>query len=231
MMDLTQKQHFRNEFKYICSAAEMEILRVRLNSVMKLDSHTDESGWYTIRSLYFDDRNYSAYDEKMAGVADRVKYRIRYYNYDTRQIRLEKKEKHGDLSRKTGQTITLAEAMHLQSGNRANCPDGQSGLLAEFQRNTNCGLRPAILVDYDRTPFVCNAGQTRITLDENIRTRPYDADLLASRQAMVPVLDEGQVVLEVKFNDFLPGYLAAALEDIPKVNLAVSKYVLCLSTI
>ena len=48
---------------------------------------------------------------------------------------------------------------------------------------------------------------------------------------MVPVLDEGQVVLEVKFNDFLPGYLAAALEDIPKVNLAVSKYVLCLSTI
>ena len=87
------------------------------------------------------------------------------------------------------------------------------------------------MVDYDRTPFVCNAGQTRITLDENIRTRPYDADLLASRQAMVPVLDEGQVVLEVKFNDFLPGYLAAALEDIPKVNLAASKYVLCLSTI
>ena len=222
---------YRHELKYLISKGSAELLKLRLPGICGRDPHAGPTGQYTIRSLYFDDRNYSAYDEKMAGVADRVKYRIRYYNYDTRQIRLEKKEKHGDLSRKTGQTITLAEAMHLQSGSRANYPDGQSGLLAEFQRNTNCGLRPAILVDYDRTPFVCNAGQTRITLDENIRTRPYDADLLASRQAMVPVLDEGQVVLEVKFNDFLPGYLAAALEDIPKVNLAVSKYVLCLSTI
>ena len=45
--------------------------------------------------------------------------------------------------------------------------------------------------------------------------------------AMVPVLEQGQVILEVKFDDFLPGYLN--LEDIPKVNLAVSKYVLCAS--
>ena len=78
---------------------------------------------------------------------------------------------------------------------------------------------------------MCNAGQTRITIDENIRTRPYHADLLASDKAMVPVLEEGMAILEVKFNDFLPGYLAAALEDIPKINIAVSKYVLCLSTI
>jgi hypothetical protein len=35
----------------------------------------------------------------------------------------------------------------------------------------------------------------------------------------------------VKFNDFLPGYLAEVLADIPKVNIAVSKYVLCLNTI
>ena len=86
-------------------------------------------------------------------------------------------------------------------------------------------------MDYDRTPFVCNAGQTRITIDENIRTRPYDADLLASPGAMIPVLEPGTAVLEVKFNDFLPGYLAEALADIPKVNIAVSKYVLCLNTI
>ena len=82
-----------------------------------------------------------------------------------------------------------------------------------------------MLVDYDRTPFVCNAGQTRITLDENIRTKPYDADLWAKNTAMVPVLEPEEVVLEVKFNDFLPGYLG--LEDIPKIHLAVSKYVLC----
>ena len=222
---------YRHEYKFLISKGSAELLKLRLPGICARDPHAGATGQYTIRSLYFDDRSYSAYEEKMAGVADRVKYRIRYYNYDTRQIRLEKKEKHGNLTRKTGQTVTLADALHLQNGNRTDCPDTQGGLVAEFQRGMGCGLKPAILVDYDRTPFVCNAGQTRITLDENIRTRPYDPDLLASGKAMIPVLDEGQVVLEVKFNDFLPGYLAAALEDIPKVNLAVSKYVLCLSTI
>lgn len=222
---------YRHEYKFLISTASAEVLKLRLPKVMTRDPYAGPSGQYTIRSLYFDDRNYAAYEEKMAGVADRVKYRIRYYNYDTRQIRLEKKEKHGNLTRKTGQTITLADALHLQSRNKTGCPDTQGGLLTEFQQEFSCGLKPAILVDYDRTPFVCNVGQTRITLDENIRTKPYCPELLASGQAMIPVLDEGQVVLEVKFNDFLPGYLADALADIPKVNLAVSKYVLCLSTI
>lgn len=222
---------YRHEYKFLISKGSAELLKLRLPGICARDPHAGITGQYTIRSLYFDDRSFSAYEEKMAGVADRVKYRIRYYNYDTRGIRLEKKEKHGNLTRKTGQSITLADALHLQSGNRAACPNTQGSLIEEIRQEMGNGLRPAILVDYDRTPFVCNAGQTRITLDENIRTRPYDPDLLASEKAMIPVLDEGQVVLEVKFNDFLPGYLADALEDIPKVNLAVSKYVLCLSTI
>ena len=225
------KDGYRHEYKFLISTGSAELLKLRLPKVMSRDPHAGPTGQYTIRSLYFDDRHYSAYEEKMAGVADRAKYRIRYYNYDTRQIRLEKKEKHGNLTRKTGKNITLADALHLQSGSRAACPDSQGGLLTEFQQGIAGGLRPAILVDYDRTPFVCNVGQTRITLDENIRTKPYCPELLASQQAMVPVLEAGQVVLEVKFNDFLPGYLADALADIPKVNLAVSKYVLCLNTI
>lgn len=225
------KDGYRHEYKFLISKGSAELLKLRLPTVMNRDPHAGTTGQYTIRSLYFDDRSYSAYEEKMAGVADRAKYRIRYYNYDTRQIRLEKKEKHGNLTRKTGKDITLADALHLQSGRHDPCPDTQGGLLTDFQLGIGRGLKPAILVDYDRTPFICNAGQTRITLDENIRTRPYCPELLASRQAMIPVLDEGQVVLEVKFNDFLPSYLADALEDIPKINLAVSKYVLCLNTI
>lgn len=225
------KDGYRHEYKYLISTVSAELLKRRLPTIMLRDSHAGPTGQYTIRSLYFDDRNYSAYEEKMDGVSDRVKYRIRYYNYDTRVIRLEKKEKHGGLTRKTGKTITLADALHLQSGKNSVCPDTQSNLVTELRCGISCGLRPAILVDYDRTPFVCNAGQTRITIDENIRTLPYCAELLASQKAMVPVLESGIAVLEVKFNDFLPEYLSAALADIPKVNLAVSKYVLCLNTI
>ena len=84
-------------------------------------------------------------------------------------------------------------------------------------------------MDYDRTPFLCHAGNTRITLDENLRTRPYIAHLFASPRAMTPVLEPDQVILEVKFDDFLPGYLGEILEDIPKVQMSISKYVLCLN--
>ena len=225
------QEGYRHEYKYLISAGAAQLLKLRLPHVMARDPHAGAAGQYTIRSLYFDDGNYAAYAEKMSGVADRVKYRIRYYNYDTRAIRLEKKEKRGDLTRKTGQTITLNDARHLQSGNSGPCPDTQAELVTQLRIGIGNGLRPAILVDYDRTPFVCSAGQTRITIDENIRTRPYDPDLLASPGAMIPVLEPGTAVLEVKFNDFLPGYLAEALADIPKVNIAVSKYVLCLNTI
>lgn len=225
------KDGYRHEYKFLISASAAELLKRRLPTVMARDPYAGPTGQYTIRSLYFDDRDYTAYDDKMSGVSDRVKYRIRYYNYDAAVIKLEKKEKHGGLTRKTGKRITLADALHLQSCSGGDCPDTQGALLTELRLGIASGLKPAILVDYDRTPFVCNAGQTRITLDENIRTRPYDADLLASQKAMVPVLEPDQVVLEVKFNDFLPGYLADALADIPKVNLAISKYVLCLNTI
>ena len=221
------KDGFRHEYKYLISAPAAELLKRRLPGIMARDPHAGPTGQYTIRSLYFDDPNFTAYDDKMAGVSDRVKYRIRYYNYDTAAIRLEKKEKHGDLTRKTGENITLDQALGLQDG----CPQSGGPLLRELGAMLGCGFRPAVLVDYDRTPFVYGAGQTRITLDENIRTRPYEAKLLASDGAMIPVLEEGQVVLEVKFNDFLPGCLAAALEDIPKANLAISKYVLCLNMI
>ena len=48
---------------------------------------------------------------------------------------------------------------------------------------------------------------------------------------MIPVLDKGQVILEVKFDDFLPGYLADALADIPKTPMAISKFALCMNLI
>lgn len=225
------KDGFRHEYKFLISKSSAELLKHRLPGIMARDPHAGPDGRYTIRSLYFDDPNFAAYEEKMSGVSDRVKYRIRYYNYDTSVIRLEKKEKHRDLTKKTGQTISLTEADALQSGQWGGMFRSQGALLEELRYQVAAGLRPAILVDYDRTPFVCNAGQTRITLDENIRTKPYCPELTASEKAMVPVLEADQVVLEVKFNDFLPGYLADALLDIPKVSMAISKYVLCLSTI
>ncbi len=225
------KQGYRHEYKFLISKASALLLKSRLPGFMRRDPHAGPTGQYTIRSLYFDDQNFTAYADKMSGISDRVKYRIRLYNYDDSFIHLEKKEKQESLTRKTGQAITKADALALEKCLHSGCPDTPKGLTEELRVQIACGTRPRVLVDYDRTPFVCSAGQTRITIDENIRTRPYNGQLFASPHAMIPVLQDDQVVLEVKFNDFLPGYLSDILADIPKVNLAVSKYVLCIDLI
>lgn len=223
---------FRHEYKYLISRADAELLKRRLPHFMERDSHAGPSGQYTIRSLYFDDFSGAAFYDKVDGVNYRAKYRIRFYNYDISHIKLEKKEKLGHLTRKTAQTITKSDARALEKGWTAPCPDTQGGLIAELQQKMALsGLRPRVVVDYDRTPFICRDGNTRITLDENVRTKPYVAKLYASGEAMIPVLEPDQVILEVKFDDFLPGYLTDVLADISRTAMAISKFALCMSYI
>ena len=222
------EKNFRHEYKFLISPNAAKLLKLRLPHIMGRDLHAGPTGQYTIRSLYFDDPNFTAFRDKVDGVDNRTKYRIRCYNGDTSRCRLERKEKKGHLTRKTGQSITSQDALALQS---RTFPHGE-GLCEELRLLcASQGLRPMVLVDYDRTPFVCAAGNVRITLDENLRTRPYCGNLFDTHQSMMPVLEDNQVILEVKFDDYLPGYLRDTLADIPKIPMAISKFAMCLNLI
>ena len=131
--------NYRHEYKYLFSRADAELLRRRLPHVMKPDPHAGASGQYTIRSLYFDDPAFDAFYEKVSGVDNRTKYRIRCYNYSNQVFRLEKKEKKGELTRKTGQFITPRDVRFLQRPTAGHCPDTPEGLAEE--------LRPLIAVE------------------------------------------------------------------------------------
>lgn len=102
----------RHEIKYIISLREAELLKYRLRALLRPDPHARTDGSYFIRSLYFDDTDYRAYHEKIAGVKERTKYRIRFYNMDDSRITLEKKSKDGDFSGKESVRISreLTEA-------------------------------------------------------------------------------------------------------------------------
>ena len=222
------EKNFRHEYKFLISPNAARLLKLRLPHIMGRDPHAGPTGQYTIRSLYFDDSNFTAFRDKVDGVDNRTKYRIRCYNGDTSRCRLERKEKKGHLTRKAGQSIQAQDALALQN---RTFPHGE-GLCEELRLLcASQGLRPMVLVDYDRTPFVCAAGNVRITLDENLRTRPYCGDLFDTHQSMMPVLEDNQVILEVKFDDYLPGYLRDVLADIPKIPMAISKFAMCLNLI
>ena len=226
------EKNYRHEYKFLISRSAAELLKLRLPHIMDRDPHAGPTGQYTIRSLYFDDQDYSAFYEKVSGIDNRTKYRIRCYNYQDKVFKLEKKEKKGHLTRKTGQSITKNDVLALQSDPRQPCPDTSQGLALELRLHCcGKGARPVVLVDYDRTPFVCANGNTRITLDENLRTIPFAGDLFAPSHPMIPVLEPDQVILEVKFDDFLPGHLNQALADIPKAPMAISKFAMCLNLI
>lgn len=226
------EKNYRHEYKYMISREAAELLRRRLPHFMKRDPHAGPKGQYTIRSLYFDDLQFTAFDEKVSGIDNRTKYRIRYYDYDPSLFKLERKEKKGHLTRKTGQTVSLETIGTLTKHPSQPGLDMPEGLAEELRLSClSRGMRPVVLVDYDRTPFVCASGNTRITLDENLRTVPYCGDLFGPTHAMVPVLEPGQVILEVKFDDFLPGYLSDVLADIPKIPMAISKFAMCLNLI
>ena len=226
------EKNFRHEYKYLISKASADLLKQRLPHVMQRDKNAGPAGQYTIRSLYFDDLVFSAFDEKVSGVDNRTKYRIRCYNYQDTVFKLEKKEKKGHLTRKTAQTVSREDVLSLQQDPRKRCPDHPEGLTEELRLHCiGKGARPVVLVDYDRTPFVSVYGNTRITIDENLRTIPYKGDLFAAADPAIPVMEPNQVILEVKFDDFLPGHLSAALADISKVPMAISKFAMCLNLI
>lgn len=218
----------RHELKYFINPAELEALRARIAPLMKLDSHCRNGEPYVIRSLYFDDIDDSAYYDKQAGVMYRDKYRIRIYNYSDKEIFLERKRKMGDLIQKSSVQITRRLCDQLIDGDPRGLHKAANPLLQDtyVQMRTRL-LRPRVIVDYAREAYTHIAEDTRITFDLNLRTGLHSFDIFNRRLPTVCPHDRNVQILEVKFNNYLPDYIAAMLSGIEAERSAISKYVLC----
>lgn len=91
------EKEYRQEIKRLLSPAQRLLLERRIRAVMPRDIHSGDDGSYAIRSIYFDTVTDRAYTEKEAGISDREKIRIRFYNHQDDLIKLERKEKRGNL--------------------------------------------------------------------------------------------------------------------------------------
>ena len=147
-----------------------------------------------------------------------------YKRQDSR-ITLEKKSKDGDFSGKESVRISreLAEAF-LTGGEALRDTEELARELARLRQN---GWKPAVLVDYVRYPFVYPTGNVRVTIDTELRTAPFKTNLFDDRALTVPVLDEGEAVLEVKYDAFLPDLVRLAVQTPDRRAGACSKYALC----
>ena len=73
---------------------------------------------------------------------------------------------------------------------------------------------------------IAKENKIRITFDNQIVATESSFDLFDPNLNMNPVLDPYDVVMEVKFNGFLLGYIRELINSINRSELSVSKYVL-----
>lgn len=217
----------RHEIKHYINLADYFVLRQRLRAVLYPDEHAGSDGFYHIRSLYFDTPDDRALREKIDGVNCRDKFRIRYYNHDTAVIHLEKKSKRKNLCIKKSASLTADEAQALADGEYEWLGERPEPLLGELYRKMQQeNLRPKTIVDYFRDPFVYPAGNVRVTLDHHIRTGFNCTDFLDPDCVTVPA-DEGTIILEVKWDEYLPDIVRSVVQLPGRQATAYSKYAVC----
>lgn len=218
---------YRNEIKYICSEQELRLIEQQIQSICKRDSHAGSQGIYEVRSVYFDDYNDSCYLENKNGVNSREKFRIRIYNGDMSRVRLECKQKQNGKNHKFSAALTGEQCMSILQGNFA-LPEEAPPLLGKFylQYHTKM-LRPKVIVQYERTPFIYETGNVRITFDRYVSGSKNILDFDQKKLDVRPVMQTGLHVLEVKYDEFLPDFIRETLQIQNLQQTAFSKYCMC----
>lgn len=225
-MNMTEPK-FRHEFKHYINQSDYLALRNRLKVIAKPDSFAGDSGTYKIRSIYFDNVYNKALQEKLNGVNNREKFRIRCYNDDTRFIKLEKKSKINGLCLKKTEIITEDEVNEILNG-KYDClkeSDENSVRHELYRKITSQQLRPKTIVDYTREAYVYPIGNVRVTLDSNIRSGLNSTDFLNS--ALATLSAGNNIILEVKYDEFIPRIIADIIQTKDRKTSAFSKYAAC----
>jgi len=217
----------RHEWKHLISPSDRQQLIARLGAVCAPDPHYGDRS-YRIRSLYFDNVYDKALQERLNGMECREKFRIRYYNCDDSYIVLEKKSKFNQLCGKNSCRVTREEVETLLRGDIQWLTEKNDPLCDELYAKMRTHLlRPKVIVDYSRRAFVYGPGNVRVTLDEDIRTGLGSLDFFNPDLTMIPADVTHPIVLEVKYDRYLPDPIRLAVQLQDRRTGNYSKYAAC----
>lgn len=217
---------YRHEWKHAISYLDLLTIRQRMEAIAQPDPHA-QGGRYLVRSLYFDTPEDRALLEKLNGVSRREKFRIRFYNGDLTTLHLEKKYKQAGLGTKHSAPLSPREVTALLAGDTAWLQARPEPLLQEFYQKLRAQrLGPKTVVDYTREPFIYAPGNVRVTLDYDLRTALGGTDLLDPGLLTIPAGD-APILLEVKWDAYLPAVIRDAVQLGTRRSAAFSKYAQC----
>ena len=130
---------------------------------------------------------------------------------------------------KTNRRAHLHDAIDLLglAGEPEALAESKEPLVRElYQKMRTQGLAPKTIVDYTREPFVFVPGNVRVTLDYHIRTGLGCTDFLDPGCVTVPIRAD-PIILEVKWDQYLPEIIRDILQLGNRHSTAYSKYAAC----
>lgn len=216
---------YRVEDKYVCEESELLLLQKKLGNVLRTDNHQKSDAGYSVTSVYFDDFFDSHLKDSIEGVSHRQKYRIRIYDHSLDVIKLEIKYKRYNRTVKKSCRISEEQMRMLLFGNCIEAEDmSENNPIVLFNLAIrNRGLRPKVIVEYDRKAYVFPSGNVRITVDKDLRAGNR-VENFGKSGIVLNQIKEMQNVLEVKYDEFLPGFIAQLLENGNMCQSSYSKY-------
>jgi len=125
-------------------------------------------------------------------------------------------------------SLSKEDYCKIMDGNFSFDFDKKNDLLNKFLidlRNNN--LRKEVIVDYIREAYVSEVGNVRITFDKDLRTGITNNNIFEKNAPSIKALDDPLMILEVKFDNFLPEYIKNLLQISSSQRYAISKYVIC----
>ena len=214
----------RHEVKYFINPIKCMQLSSVLKNVMIEDKHNGADG-YIIRSLYFDTYGEADFYEKLAGIENRKKIRLRVYSPNDKLVKLEIKRKFGDEQVKKSAFISKDDAKRLI--------DCDYDVLRKYENATVRTIyeimhinrvRPVVLIEYQRKAFIHPTNNIRVTVDTNIRSNETYFGLFDEFPVFCPVEEFIFALLEIKYDAFLIHWLSELLSTYDLTNGAYSKY-------
>lgn len=222
-----QSLKLRHEFKHNISYADDLELSSRLRKLFVHDEHANAQGIYRVSSLYFDTPCDRALRQKIDGVNEREKFRLRYYGEDTSFIRLEKKFKINGLCGKHSVVISRDEVEKILKNDIDFLLQSTDPLLIElYSKMKGQLLLPKSVVCYDREAFRYEPGNVRVTMDRKLRRGINPVNFL-DPMAYQMDMSEGGRIMEVKYDAFLPQIVRLAVQIPNRCATSFSKYAAC----
>lgn len=232
-------QKSRYELKFLIDESMAAAISHFVRTYLEPDPHmpADSQRGYWLESVYLDSTKLALYQQTKDGVRNRFKLRIRYYDETENAISfLELKYRKSDTVHKQRCRVTKTTALKLLdrgflSKAELLCPTAeQQQALRLFCERMDCiQARPRLHVRYLREAYVPRAGNlARVTFDRELTGFEYNrSHANAGRRRPVPVLDDGQVVMELKFTDQFPYWMRELTHTFGLRRNPYPKYVRC----